>query len=104
MQIWDTAGQERFKNVTQTYYKGAAGIVLTYSTIDKTSFENIERWVSQIETHAPQNVSKVLIATKSDLKDSRMVSVEEGKNLAAKYGIPFMEVSAKEGTNVKEGF
>jgi small GTP-binding protein len=48
MQIWDTAGQERFKNVTQTYYKGAAGIILTYSIIDRHSFENIERWMTQI--------------------------------------------------------
>jgi GTPase SAR1 family protein len=38
MQIWDTAGQERFKNITQTYYKGAAGIVLTYSITDQISF------------------------------------------------------------------
>lgn len=38
MQIWDTAGQERFKNITQTYYKGASGIVLAYSITDPTSF------------------------------------------------------------------
>lgn len=38
LQIWDTAGQERFKNITQTYYKGAAGIILTYSITDRTSF------------------------------------------------------------------
>ena len=38
LQIWDTAGQERFKNITQTYYKGAAGIILTYSIIDRSSF------------------------------------------------------------------
>jgi len=31
LQIWDTAGQERFRNIAQTYYKGAAGIILTYS-------------------------------------------------------------------------
>lgn len=28
MQIWDTAGQERFKTMTETYYKGSAGIIL----------------------------------------------------------------------------
>ena len=48
MQIWDTAGQERFKNITQTYYKGASGIVLAYSITDSTSFQNIERWMTQI--------------------------------------------------------
>jgi Ras-related protein Rab-8A len=41
LQIWDTAGQERFKNITHTYYKGAAGIILTFSIIDRNSFENI---------------------------------------------------------------
>jgi Ras-related protein Rab-8A len=40
-QIWDTAGQERFKNITQTYYKGAAGIILTYSIADTRTFANI---------------------------------------------------------------
>jgi Ras-related protein Rab-8A len=34
MQIWDTAGQERYRNIAQTYYKGAAGIIMTYSVSD----------------------------------------------------------------------
>lgn len=40
-QIWDTAGQERYRNIAQTYYKGAAGIILTYSVTDEKSFANI---------------------------------------------------------------
>jgi small GTP-binding protein len=43
LQIWDTAGQERFKTVNQAYYKGSDGVVLVYSLIDQTSFENIGR-------------------------------------------------------------
>jgi GTPase SAR1 family protein len=38
MQIWDTAGQERFKTITETYYKGSAGIIFVYSVTDKKSF------------------------------------------------------------------
>jgi len=35
LQIWDTAGQEKFKTITQTYYRGAMGIVLTYSVAER---------------------------------------------------------------------
>lgn len=42
MQIWDTAGQERFRTITQTYYRGAMGIFLTYAVDDRESFENIQ--------------------------------------------------------------
>lgn len=41
MQIWDTAGQERFKTITETYYKGAAGIILVYAVDSEESFLNI---------------------------------------------------------------
>jgi hypothetical protein len=44
------------------------------------------------------------LATKSDLTYERQVSTKEGIELAQKYGITFMEVSAKSGQNVKEGF
>ncbi len=41
LQIWDTAGQERYRNITEIYYKGAAGIVFVYSVTDRHSFEHI---------------------------------------------------------------
>jgi small GTP-binding protein len=42
-QIWDTAGQERYRTITQTYYKGAHGVVLVYSIADRKSFESVGR-------------------------------------------------------------
>ena len=41
MQIWDTAGQERFKTITQTYYRGAMGIIMTYAVDERPSFDHI---------------------------------------------------------------
>lgn len=41
LQVWDTAGQERFRTITQTYYKGAMGIILVYDCTDQTTFNNI---------------------------------------------------------------
>ena len=52
LQIWDTAGQERFKTITQTYYKGAMGIIMVYAINDRASFNALENWMRQIKTHA----------------------------------------------------
>jgi Ras-related protein Rab-8A len=100
LQIWDTAGQERFKTITQNYYKGAMGIVLCYSVIERESFENISNWMKQINDHADSNVCKLLIGNKSDMEDRR-VAYEEGQRLAQQYGITFFETSAKDGKNIK---
>ena len=45
LQIWDTAGQQRFKTITETYYKGALGIVLVYSITNYRSFESISKYL-----------------------------------------------------------
>jgi small GTP-binding protein len=104
MQIWDTAGQERFKNITQTYYKGAAGILLVYSIADAVSLANIEKWMAQIDSTVSGDVCKVLVGTKCDLADERVVASETGEQLAAKFGMQFLEVSAKTGERIKDAF
>lgn len=103
IQAWDTAGQERFRTITQTFYRGAAGVVLAYSVNDRASFINVESWMKQIKDHANSDICKILIATKSDMGE-RCVDFEEGKRLAERYGIQFFETSAKEDKNVKEVF
>jgi small GTP-binding protein len=103
MQIWDTAGQERFKTITQTYYKGAMGIILTYACNDRESFNSIANWMQQIKTHANEDVCKILVGNKSDLPD-RQVTYEEGKKLADSYGIKFYETSAKDDLKVNDTF
>jgi len=103
IQIWDTAGQERFKTITQTYYKGAMGIILAYAVDDRDSFQNIETWMRQIKQHANENVCLTLVATKCDMPE-RSVTYDEGKQLAEKYGMTFFETSSKKDINISECF
>ena len=103
MQIWDTAGQERFNTLTSGFFKGSDGIILTYSIIDKNSFENINKWMLQVRTLAPPDVKVILVGNKSDFNE-RVVTYKEGKEMAEKYNIIFFETSAKSGENIKNVF
>ncbi len=104
LQIWDTAGQERFKTITSSYYKGAHGIIVVYDVTDKESYKNIDTWMNEVEKHASDNVSRILVGNKNDLTDARQVTTDEGKELSDNYNIRFMETSAKESANVEEAF
>ena len=69
LQLWDTAGQERFKTITSSYYKGAHGIIVVYDTTDKESYKAIDNWMNEVEKHANDYVSRILVGNKNDLFD-----------------------------------
>ncbi|XP_055351308.1 ras-related protein Rab-11B-like [Paramacrobiotus metropolitanus] len=103
-QIWDTAGQERFRAVINAYYRGAAGALLVYDITKRTSFESVERWLKEVWDNADQNVAIMLVGNKSDLRHLRAVQQEEGKQLAERHKLSFIETSALDSTNVENAF
>ena len=71
---------------------------------DRETFDNVRTWISEIEKYSQAGVCKVLVGNKSDLTDKRQVQREEGEELAAQFGMPFLETSAKESQGVDEAF
>ncbi|AQK73195.1 ypt homolog4 [Zea mays] len=104
LQIWDTAGQERFRTITSSYYRGAHGIIIVYDVTDQESFNNVKQWLNEIDRYASDNVNKLLVGNKSDLTANKVVATETAKAFADEMGIPFMETSAKNATNVEQAF
>ena len=105
LQIWDTAGQERFRTITTAYYRGAMGILLVYDVSNRNSFYNIKNWLRQVDTHAAENVIRIIIGNKSCIdSDAREVTPEEGLALADEYQVDFFETSAKNDINVDDAF
>ncbi len=49
MHCRDTAGQERFHTITTSYYRGAMGIMLVYDITNPKSFDNIAKWLRNID-------------------------------------------------------
>ena len=104
VQIWDTAGQERYRSITNAYYKGAKGALLVYDITNKKSFDNLDKWISDLKTNGDEKISIVLLGNKSDLESQRVISTEEGKNKAELYKFAFMETSALNGSNIEKAF
>ncbi|KAI6660289.1 Ras-related protein Rab-10-like [Oopsacas minuta] len=104
LQIWDTAGQERFHTITTSYYRGAMGIILVYDITQQKSFDNIAKWLHNIETHASPDVEKTLIANKCDMETKRVISKDQGQRIADEYTIRFFETSAKSNINIDQTF
>lgn len=104
LQIWDTAGQERFTTITSSYYRGAHGIIVVYDVTDQESFNNVKQWLQEIDRYASENVNKLLVGNKCDLTTKKVVDYTTAKEYADQLGIPFLETSAKNATNVEQAF
>ena len=104
IELWDTAGQERYKSITSIYYKGAKGALIVYDITSKSSFDNIDKWLCEIRDKTSKDIKLMIIGNKIDLKELREVNDEEALNKATILGIPLMETSALDSTNVKEAF
>ena len=110
-QIWDTAGQERFLTLSSVYYRGAHGVLLVYSVVDRNTFLRTNLWIGNIDKYCTdvEPPSMILVGNKADLRPegklpAHCVSHKEGAELAQSYGIPFFETSAKDGKGVEEAF
>ena len=104
IQIWDTTGQEAFQSITKTYFKGAVGALLVYDITRRDSFEHITKWLNDVRINGSKDICCILIGNKKDLENSREVSFDEGKELAEKNGLLFLETSALTSENIQEAF
>ncbi|KAH0787789.1 small GTP-binding protein [Histomonas meleagridis] len=100
LQIWDTAGQERFKTLVPMYYRGAKVAVIVFSVTDSASLGEIDFWATGVKSGTSPPPVLFVIGNKIDLVDERVVSTEQGQEVANKHGAEYFEISATTGDNV----
>jgi len=99
MQLWDQCGPERFRSITMSYYRGASFIYLMYDMTDTFNFTYFKEQLKRIkDTPIRADVEFIVLATKSDKKSKRVVSKEEGENIAFNdlNGSLYMEITNTE--------
>jgi len=114
--IWDLAGQLEYQDVRKLYYNGAMGGLVVFDITRADSFENVAHWVEEIwQSNGIGFVPVVFLGNKIDLRVHGVETLPKSagtqysndlSNLTRKLGFecPYMETSAKTGTNVTEAF
>ncbi|KAK5777295.1 hypothetical protein PVK06_045262 [Gossypium arboreum] len=79
--------------------------IIVYDVTDQESFNNIvNQWLNEISRYGSEDMNKLLVGNKSDLTAKKVVSPEAAQAFTHELGIPFMETSAKNATNVQQAF
>ncbi|KAJ5073409.1 ras-like protein [Anaeramoeba ignava] len=103
---------EDYSNLIPLYAIETNTIIFAYSITSSDSFKQIGWYfelmekgnVRKDEKEEKNSFARFLVGNKIDLEDQRQVSFQEGEEFAKRYGMFFMEVSAKNNENVDELF
>ncbi|ERE76819.1 extended synaptotagmin-3 [Cricetulus griseus] len=106
LDVLDTAGQEEFSAMREQYMRTGDGFLIVYSVTDKASFEHVDRFHQLIlRVKDRESFPMILVANKVDLMHLRKITREQGKEMATKHNIPYIETSAKDPPlNVDKAF
>lgn len=108
VQLWDIGAQQYFKRFRKIYYAGAEAAFIVFDLTRRDSFENVKSWHKETsELIEEKDIPIVVIGNKSDLSEQRLISTEEGEELAkslSENGSSYIETSALTGNNVKDAF
>lgn len=106
MILWDIAGQEKYDLSRKAFFQGCAGALFVYDVTRAATFKNVEfKWLKDLKAFGNKNSAYLLIGNKSDLKDQKGVTTEDGQKLAERMKAGgFIETSAQSGENVEQAF
>lgn len=104
--ILDTAGQEDYSAIRDNYYRSGEGFICVFSILDMDSFDATTEFREQIlrVKNSDNSVPIVLVGNKADLREERVVPLEMARQRAERWGVPYVETSAKRRENVDKVF
>lgn len=61
-------GQERFRSMARSYYHDAVGTLLVYDITNRSSFDDVVKWLGDARQLAAPEVVVILVGNKKDLQ------------------------------------
>ena len=104
IKILDTSGEEDYQNMLDQWITTANGFLLVFAINDLETFQALNSKIERIEKNEAQNLPKILVGNKCDLKNQRAVSMQQAEEFAKTIKAKYYETSALEDINVKTVF
>ena len=103
LEIWELSA--RFFEISRFFFSCTSGILLLFDITNEETFHNaIGKWKTHISSHAPADVPIILVGTKCDLNEWRVISQDRIHTVCDEMNLLYIEVSAKKGINVDLAF
>lgn len=102
--LWDTAGMEKYRSLNNLYYRDADAAIIVYDITSNSSFGAVTSFCEQIEAASPGLRLLCLVGNKADQETFREVDRERAERYAEEHDMYFLEVSAKDHTNIDKLF
>ena len=102
LQIWDTAGQKRYESITRSLFPKVQGFIVMFDITNEESYISAKSWVKTIKDENGKNSPILLIGSKSDLVDTRLIVFEDITKYVNEENIKYIETSSKIGDNINK--
>ena len=73
VKIWDTAGQERYRQLTNSFFRDADGVIVTFDLTSQDTFLSVSDWIQSVVKIKTASLPMVLVGNKVDLEQERAV-------------------------------
>lgn len=95
-------GNRSFRNIILAIVNCSNSVILVFDRTNRASFEGIEFWIEDLKNQAQPNAIFFLLGNKSDLEP--VISMDEAQEMAEKYGLKYIETSAKNNDQISMVF
>lgn len=72
LQLWDFSGEPQFRDILQSYSDGTHGVIFMFDSTNLKTLHNLKEWHRNADAILSQDVPKLLVSSKHDLKDSKV--------------------------------
>lgn len=100
-QVWDTAGQEKFAPIIRSYYSNIVAAILVYDVTDLSTFKKIDYWYNDLNNNIENDIPVIIVGNKTDRKNKRVITAEEGKKKADTLKCLFFETNKDDNSSTK---